>query len=184
MKSESLVKTEDVSNDVPEPETKRARTIKEEELAPDVNPASNDEEMAPGVTTAVPDAEITPCATDANNTDETAAGTVQELGTAKPIAPASGMNRVDTIKRQVEYYMSDNNLRRDAFFHELISSSHEGWIDFTSVFVLSEDEGVVVYGRRSFCRLSFVSFRGEKGWRHMDAPKKWPATRTRVARTA
>ncbi|KAF4757980.1 hypothetical protein FOZ63_032269 [Perkinsus olseni] len=32
------------------------------------------------------------------------------------------------VKRQVEYYFSDDNLRHDAFFHRKISEDSEGWL--------------------------------------------------------
>lgn len=33
------------------------------------------------------------------------------------------------VRQQVEYYFSDKNLERDAFFHNKISSDKEGWVD-------------------------------------------------------
>ncbi|EER09598.1 lupus la ribonucleoprotein, putative [Perkinsus marinus ATCC 50983] len=35
---------------------------------------------------------------------------------------------VADVKRQVEYYLSDDNLRHDAFFHRKISEDPEGWL--------------------------------------------------------
>jgi hypothetical protein len=37
------------------------------------------------------------------------------------------------IKEQIEYYLSDKNLKKDNFFHNLITGNKEGWID-VSVF--------------------------------------------------
>ena len=34
-----------------------------------------------------------------------------------------------TIKKQIEYYLSDNNLTRDRFCREQISTDKEGWVD-------------------------------------------------------
>ena len=34
-----------------------------------------------------------------------------------------------SIKKQIEYYMSDANLSRDRFFREQIQTDKEGWID-------------------------------------------------------
>lgn len=36
-----------------------------------------------------------------------------------------------SIKKQMEYYLSDLNLKKDDFFHEKISSAPEGWIDIS-----------------------------------------------------
>ena len=33
------------------------------------------------------------------------------------------------IKEQIEYYLSDENLKRDSFFHEKISEDSDGYID-------------------------------------------------------
>ncbi|CAK9108231.1 unnamed protein product [Durusdinium trenchii] len=33
------------------------------------------------------------------------------------------------LRRQIEYYFSDENLKRDSFFHEKISANAEGWLD-------------------------------------------------------
>merc|ERR1719343_1858777 len=32
------------------------------------------------------------------------------------------------LREQLEFYLSDENLRRDGFFHDKISSSAEGWL--------------------------------------------------------
>ena len=32
------------------------------------------------------------------------------------------------IKKQIEYYLSDNNLTRDKFFREQISTDKQGWV--------------------------------------------------------
>ena len=34
-----------------------------------------------------------------------------------------------TIKKQIEYYLSDANLTRDRFFREQIQTDKEGWVD-------------------------------------------------------
>lgn len=34
----------------------------------------------------------------------------------------------DTLRKQLEYYLSDKNLVRDAFFHKEISASPDGWV--------------------------------------------------------
>ena len=31
------------------------------------------------------------------------------------------------VRKQLEYYMSDENLKRDEFFHDMISKSDEVW---------------------------------------------------------
>jgi len=35
------------------------------------------------------------------------------------------------VKKQVEYYLSDTNLKGDEFFHSKISADPEGWLDIT-----------------------------------------------------
>jgi len=37
---------------------------------------------------------------------------------------------MEAIKQQVEYYLSDTNLRHDKFFHDFISSASEGYVPF------------------------------------------------------
>lgn len=37
------------------------------------------------------------------------------------------------VKRQVEYYLSDDNLKFDKFFHERISANAEGWLPFVNI---------------------------------------------------
>ncbi|CEM14172.1 unnamed protein product [Vitrella brassicaformis CCMP3155] len=43
-------------------------------------------------------------------------------------APKVSVN-MGEVRRQVEYYLSDQNLRQDKFFHEKISSANDGWLD-------------------------------------------------------
>lgn len=45
---------------------------------------------------------------------------------AKPVDPA-------VIRKQVEYYMSDENLRTDRFFNEKIASDKEGWLEMSLI---------------------------------------------------
>jgi hypothetical protein len=40
---------------------------------------------------------------------------------------------LDALKKQVEYYLSDSNLKHDKFFHDKISSNEEGWLDLTNI---------------------------------------------------
>lgn len=35
------------------------------------------------------------------------------------------MTNVDTLQKQIEYYMSDKNLENDEFFHNLISQAND-----------------------------------------------------------
>jgi len=37
------------------------------------------------------------------------------------------------VRKQVEYYMSDDNLRHDKFFHDKISADKEGWLEINMV---------------------------------------------------
>jgi hypothetical protein len=47
-------------------------------------------------------------------------------------SPRRGFNEADVVK-QIEYYLSDGNLKGDKFFHEKISSSAEGWIPMADI---------------------------------------------------
>merc|ERR1719235_1870252 len=37
------------------------------------------------------------------------------------------------VRKQVEYYLSDENLRYDKFFHEKITADAEGWLEISLV---------------------------------------------------
>lgn len=37
------------------------------------------------------------------------------------------------LKKQIEYYFSDKNLKKDKFFHNKISSDKEGWVDIAFI---------------------------------------------------
>lgn len=40
---------------------------------------------------------------------------------------------VATVRKQVEYYLSDDNLRHDKFFHDKITENGEGWLELTMI---------------------------------------------------
>jgi len=46
----------------------------------------------------------------------------------KPTPPDSGV-----VRKQIEYYLSDDNLKFDKFFHEKISANEEGWLEVALV---------------------------------------------------
>jgi len=73
-----------------------------------------------------------PLAGDATSSGGGPVGEVASAPVAKPEEGTSAtpaiVTSIDTIKRQIEYYMSDSNLKYDSFFHDKISSSPEGWI--------------------------------------------------------
>lgn len=70
-----------------------------------------------------------------------AADTKKEDAPATEAATSSDAKRQKTetkadaaaIKKQVEYYLSDENLRYDKFFHDKISESGEGWLELSLV---------------------------------------------------
>merc|ERR1712194_995537 len=37
------------------------------------------------------------------------------------------------VRKQVEYYLSDENLKHDKFFHEKIATDKEGWLDLSMI---------------------------------------------------
>eukprot|EP00928_Gymnodinium_smaydae_P046674 TRINITY_DN310_c0_g1_i9.p1 TRINITY_DN310_c0_g1~~TRINITY_DN310_c0_g1_i9.p1 ORF type:complete len:402 (+),score=130.79 TRINITY_DN310_c0_g1_i9:71-1276(+) len=56
---------------------------------------------------------------------------------AKPVPEAKRL-KLSTpdpkaLKKQVEYYLSDDNLKHDKFFHEKISADPEGWLDMSFI---------------------------------------------------
>jgi len=46
----------------------------------------------------------------------------------KPTPPDAGI-----VRKQVEYYLSDDNLRHDKFFHDKISGNKEGWLEIALI---------------------------------------------------
>jgi len=40
---------------------------------------------------------------------------------------------IGTVRKQVEYYLSDDNLKHDKFFHEKISGNTEGWLEIALI---------------------------------------------------
>lgn len=42
--------------------------------------------------------------------------------------PKTVSSNADALKKQVEYYLSDDNLKHDKFFHSKISENGEGWL--------------------------------------------------------
>jgi len=50
---------------------------------------------------------------------------------ASPLKPSAADPKV--VRKQVEYYLSDENLKHDKFFHEKISGDPEGWLDLSLV---------------------------------------------------
>eukprot|EP01055_Gregarina_sp_Pseudo9_P000691 Gregarina_sp_Pseudo_9__690@NODE_1439_length_1600_cov_68_094170_g1336_i0_p1_GENE_NODE_1439_length_1600_cov_68_094170_g1336_i0NODE_1439_length_1600_cov_68_094170_g1336_i0_p1_ORF_typecomplete_len429_score175_79DUF3223/PF11523_8/1_6e04DUF3223/PF11523_8/1_7e16La/PF05383_17/1_5e16RRM_3/PF08777_11/0_041_NODE_1439_length_1600_cov_68_094170_g1336_i01861472 len=53
--------------------------------------------------------------------------------TASPAPPAPLEVDLSKVRRQVEYYLSDDNLKFDKFFHERISANAEGWLPFNNI---------------------------------------------------
>mmetsp|Transcript_31943 Transcript_31943/g.72883 ORF Transcript_31943/g.72883 Transcript_31943/m.72883 type:complete len:517 (+) Transcript_31943:77-1627(+) len=49
------------------------------------------------------------------------------------LAPSDHDARIGAIREQVKFYLSDSNLRRDAFFHDVISSAEGGWIKIETI---------------------------------------------------
>mmetsp|Transcript_51923 Transcript_51923/g.96019 ORF Transcript_51923/g.96019 Transcript_51923/m.96019 type:complete len:519 (+) Transcript_51923:80-1636(+) len=47
--------------------------------------------------------------------------------------PSEHDTRISAVREQVKFYLSDSNLRRDAFFHDIISSSEGGWIKVETI---------------------------------------------------
>lgn len=43
--------------------------------------------------------------------------------------PCAAAETENTLQRQVEYYLSDENLSSDTFFHDKISADPDGWLD-------------------------------------------------------
>merc|ERR1719277_2407068 len=69
--------------------------------------------------------------TKRQKTDEAKPGT-NGPADPKPSLPEMGINH-HVLRRQVEYYFSDENLRQDKFFHEKIAADPEGWLDMSLI---------------------------------------------------
>ncbi|CAL1171450.1 unnamed protein product [Cladocopium goreaui] len=52
----------------------------------------------------------------------------EESKRLKPTPPDSAV-----VRKQVEYYLSDENLKYDKFFHEKIAENKDGWLDLTLI---------------------------------------------------
>merc|ERR1719161_3333241 len=66
---------------------------------------------------------------------ETAEKRKSEQGAESPDAKRLKATPVDkaVLRKQVEYYLSDQNLMYDKFFHEKISANPEGWLDMSLI---------------------------------------------------
>lgn len=69
------------------------------------------------------------------------------------------MANVDTLQKQIEYYMSDKNLENDEFFHNLIKESKEvsriliaGFHSFGCVAQLQQNQETGHQGHRGACQ--------------------------------
>lgn len=75
--------------------------------------------------------------TDAAKTDATETGEKRkpEQGAGSPDAKRLKATPVDkaVLRKQVEYYLSDQNLMYDKFFHEKITANAEGWLDMSLI---------------------------------------------------
>merc|ERR1740121_3225775 len=40
---------------------------------------------------------------------------------------------LQALRTQLEYYLSDDNLQRDRFFHEAISANDGGWLEMNNI---------------------------------------------------
>ncbi|MCQ2817609.1 MAG: DUF3223 domain-containing protein [archaeon] len=47
--------------------------------------------------------------------------------------PSLSEEELNNIKNQLEYYLSDDNLKRDEFFHKTISENPDGYLDLTLI---------------------------------------------------
>eukprot|EP00931_Biecheleriopsis_adriatica_P040905 TRINITY_DN2342_c0_g1_i1.p1 TRINITY_DN2342_c0_g1~~TRINITY_DN2342_c0_g1_i1.p1 ORF type:complete len:425 (-),score=167.55 TRINITY_DN2342_c0_g1_i1:26-1300(-) len=60
---------------------------------------------------------------------ETASAAAEpEVKRLKPTPPDAAV-----VKKQVEYYLSDENLKHDKFFHEKITANGEGWLEVSLI---------------------------------------------------
>lgn len=57
-----------------------------------------------------------------------AASDEPEAKRLKPTPPDAGI-----VRKQIEYYLSDDNLRHDKFFHDKISGNPEGWLELSLI---------------------------------------------------
>eukprot|EP00811_Abedinium_folium_P032884 NODE_5893_length_1724_cov_8.797746.p1 GENE.NODE_5893_length_1724_cov_8.797746~~NODE_5893_length_1724_cov_8.797746.p1 ORF type:complete len:466 (+),score=160.23 NODE_5893_length_1724_cov_8.797746:26-1399(+) len=67
-----------------------------------------------------------------------AAAPASSTAAAAPVEPAAKRLKATppdpmAVRKQIEYYLSDDNLKHDKFFHEKISSNSEGWLEMSLV---------------------------------------------------
>jgi len=72
-------------------------------------------------------------ATDAPKEEKKAADQAPEAKRPKVAATAMASPEPAVVKKQVEYYLSDENLRHDRFFSEKIAGDTEGWLDMSLI---------------------------------------------------
>lgn len=106
-------------------------------------PAPADKPGAPEVPTAAPEGEekktdstapvsaAKPDAAEASAEKRKAEEVSVEALDAKRLKPTPAAS--DVLRKQVEYYMSDQNLMYDKFFHDKIKSDPEGWLDMSLI---------------------------------------------------
>lgn len=57
-----------------------------------------------------------------------------EVEDAQDVAPGDRLTpHLDAVRKQVEYYLSDENLRHDTFFRDKISGDPDGWLDIALI---------------------------------------------------
>jgi len=89
------------------------------------------------VETTEPEAAVeVPAATEVAPSQKVAVIAVKTAETAEPDAKRLKTSpHVDAavVRKQIEYYLSDENLKFDKFFHEKIATDSEGWLEMNLV---------------------------------------------------
>jgi len=91
-------------------------------------PAAEVKADAPKIEVAVKPADASEAPKIAVAVKSPDAASEPEAKRLKPTPPDVG-----TVRKQVEYYMSDDNLRHDKFFHEKITGDKEGWLEIALI---------------------------------------------------
>ena len=56
----------------------------------------------------------------------------------EPVAKRMKPELQETIKTQIEYYLSDENLKHDKFFHDKISAVEGGWLPLADILMCNK----------------------------------------------
>lgn len=81
--------------------------------------------------------------TEVESTKRTIDEVTAEVITEVPVEKKQKAScNLDALKKQVEYYMSDANLKHDKFFHTKISENAEGWLALVNILACNKVKAI------------------------------------------